>query len=140
MVKKLSAILFFLLIFGAMMKLTISIHYCGGIFIASKASLLGRLASCGMQNDSGTCPVSGKNYKSHCCETSIISYSTVNKYVSPSQPKQYEIKAKHFTYFISRNDLQYTIEYKTAIVNDLSPPGNNLISTPGLSFLCVFRI
>jgi hypothetical protein len=66
--KKVFSISMAVLVLLSMLHLTVATHYCGGEIAASKISLSGKLASCGMERAEESCPIQGNLMKSHCCD------------------------------------------------------------------------
>ena len=64
--KKFISISLTFLLLAALFHFSIATHYCGGTIAATKISLSGKLASCGMENDVENSPQSGTYFLSHC--------------------------------------------------------------------------
>jgi len=138
--KKFLSISFSLLILLSGLQLTISTHYCGGKIAASKVSVSGDLASCGMETAAGQCPSSGSHIGSNCCNTKVSVFAIDNNF-PPS-----------LSYFklLSQNILQVfdiPVSYKNQSLSvlslystNVSPPGNFMVSAVSLPGICVFRI
>jgi len=69
--KKVLSIISVLIIILAGLQVTVSSHYCGGEPVASKISLSGTLASCGMEDNEENCPLPWHQVTSDCCETML---------------------------------------------------------------------
>jgi len=120
------------------MKISIDHHYCGGNLAATKVSLTGKLASCGMEEQEHTCsnqPSIDKN----CCEDHLAYFGINTRYLpeyfklSPLSP------VKDITAFPAYNVI---LDY-SGINNFTSwvlPPGDKIKSGLSLSEICVFRI
>jgi hypothetical protein len=138
--KKFLSISFSLLILLSVMHLTISTHYCGGKIAASKVSVLGELASCGMESSVDQCRLPGKHISSHCCTNKISVFAVENNYT----PSFSDFKA------FSHNILQvfdipagsqiHTLSALSLVCTNVSPPGNFMVSAVSLPNICVFRI
>jgi len=140
--KKFLSISFSLLILVSGLQLTISTHYCGGEIAASKLSVSGKLASCGMEAPVPVkqCPSTGTHLGSNCCNTKVSVFAIDNNY----PPSFSDFKS------FSKNILQvfdipvsYHIQSLSVLSlysANVSPPGNFMVSAVSLPDICVFRI
>ncbi|MFA5820079.1 MAG: hypothetical protein WC854_12480, partial [Bacteroidales bacterium] len=78
--KKGFSILLIPLILTAMLHLSVATHYCGGKEVASKLSLTGKLANCGMEGSKKELPLSGTNFTKHCCDDVVTFCGTDSNY------------------------------------------------------------
>jgi len=140
--KKFLSISFSLLILISGLQLTVSTHYCGGEIAASKVSVSGELASCGMEAEVPVkqCPLSGSHFDSNCCNTKVSVFAIDNNYPpsltdykSFSQPvlQVFDIPVGY-----QIQSLSVLSPYST----NVSPPGNFMVSAVSLPDICVFRI
>jgi len=138
--KKFLSISFSLLILISVMHLTISTHYCDGVMAASKVSVLGELASCGMETPVDKCPSTGSHFGSNCCSNKVSVFAVANNYTpsfsefkSFSQPvlQVFDIPLSYQIQSLSVLNLYST---------NVSPPGNFMVSAVSLPDICVFRI
>ena len=140
--KKFLSILTVLLVVTAMLHFSVARHYCGGELVASKLTLSGVAASCGMESGDGICgnDRNGEQVKSHCCDDVITSYSIDNNYTPAS---------KAFTGFdqVKIQAPVLTIENPVRIVflidrplTGIGPPGQIMTSAVDLPEIRVFRI
>ena len=138
--KKLLSISFALLMLLSGMQFTISTHYCGGELADSKVSVLGHLASCGMESKTDECTQPGSHMESNCCNNKVSVYAVDQNY-SPSftefktfsQILLQVFPIPEITSFYSQTSLLQTN-------NGENPPGNYLASAVSLPKICVFRI
>jgi hypothetical protein len=138
--KKFLSISFSLLILLSVMHFTVATHYCGGEFSATKVSVSGELASCGMEGPSDNCTLPGKHLNSHCCNDKVSVFVVDNNYT----PSVFEFKA------FSQPGLQvfdipatcgiHSLSVLNLINTNVRPPGNFLVSAVSLPGICVFRI
>jgi len=138
--KKFLSISFSILILLSVMHLTISTHYCGGVMAASKVSVFGKLASCGMETPVDQCPLTGSHLGSNCCSNKVSVFAVENNYT----PSFSEFKS------FSQNIIQvfdipvsYQIQSLSVLSlysTNVSPPGNIMVSAVSLPDICVFRI
>ena len=122
------------------MQLTISRHYCGGELADAKVSMVGHLATCGMENATDECTQPGKHLKSSCCHNKVSVYS-VDQNFSPSFTDFHSFAQTLLQVFIVPKS---TTVYSYTAINlnstDTSPPGNLLVDAVSLPKICVFRI
>jgi hypothetical protein len=138
--KKVFSISMVLLVLTAMLHLTVATHYCGGDIAASKISLSGKLASCGMERAEENCPMQGNQMKSHCCDDVVSVYSIENNY-APSYSVQPEISKDNLQVFAIKTVLAaFSSPFFTFLNSDISPPGVLMSTEVDLSSICVFRI
>ena len=136
--KKFYSISLAVLILIAGMHLTFATHYCGGSIAASKISVSGELASCGMEGAEDTCPLSGDHFKSHCCDDEVSVYAIDNNY-SPSFPDIISISQNILQAFYLPISEVLPSSSLISLNNNVSPPGELYISAVRLIDICVFR-
>jgi hypothetical protein len=139
-VKKGISISLLLLIISAMLKFSVATHYCGGHVAASKISVTGKLASCGMEGSQNEVLPNGKYLSKHCCEDVVVSISTDNNYV----PSFYNIPDT-FQFGFQTSVLPSESSVGLAGIfrlqySDISPPWAMMSTDVDLSGICVFRI
>ena len=138
--KKLFSISLALLMLLSGLQLTISMHYCGGELADSNVSILGHVASCGMESATDECTQPGNHVESSCCDNKVSVY-TVDHNFSPSFS---EFKAFSQTilqvFSIPENSTLHSITPIGQLFTDVSPPGSLLSSAVSLPKICVFRI
>jgi len=138
--KKFLSISFSLLILLAGMHLTISTHYCGGVIAASKLSVSGELASCGMEGPVDQCQFPGKHIGSNCCTNKIAVLAVENNYT----PSSFEFKSFSQpvlqVFDIPANSGINPFSVLSLICTNVRPPGNFMVSAVSLPDICVFRI
>lgn len=138
--KKFVSIFFALAIILSGTHFTIASHFCGGKFAASKVSLSGKLASCGMEGIEESCPIPGSHLASHCCYDQQTIIGIVNIFTSPiSQLKGNAQNILHgFNLYV--NQLLYPITVSKPLYTSFDPTGRFLTSSVNLENICVFRI
>ena len=138
--KKFLSISFSLLILLAGMHLTVSTHYCGGVIAASKVSVSGELASCGMEGPVDLCQLPGKHIGSNCCTNKITVLAVENNYT----PSSFEFKSFSQpvlqVFDIPTNFGINPLPVLSHIFTNVRPPGNFMVSAVSLPDICVFRI
>jgi hypothetical protein len=119
-------------------QVSIDKHYCGGSLFATKISLTGEKASCGMEQSNSICN-SHSAVNAKCCEDLISSFSLNNNFF----PEYYHLD-KPFpeihVFSFQKINLSESYFSNTYNYNRIFPPGENLINRPGQSEICVFRI
>lgn len=136
--KFLSIPLLVLILFSGL-TVNIATHYCGGNPVASRVSLSGELANCGMEQGNGE-KSSQESITNHCCDNVLASYSFNNKFV-PSY------------HFLGNPDYQIIeVAYNTSDYSTLKDNfkliSEEIIKPPGIStnentiqeLLCIFLI
>jgi len=138
--KKVFAIPFALLILLSGMHFTVATHYCGGKIAATKVSISGKEASCGMTSDEKSKTSSETNLASHCCENEFSVYSVDNNY-SPSAFHFKEITQNILHEFLIPEGFSFhpALPSLTNFTN-VSPPDNYSANAVSIADICIFRI
>lgn len=131
-----------MLILSAMLRISVARHYCGGELAASKISLSGDLASCGMEDAEDNCPLKfqGDYLKSHCC-TDVISFYSIDNNYPQSQPL-FSGPHRLTTKFLAM-PVVIPVQFSsliTRVFTDVSPPAFSTTTAVDLTDICVFRI
>ncbi len=138
LMKKFFTIPLALLILLSGMHFTFATHYCGGKIAATKVSLSGEEATCGMIHGSDNS--SETRISRHCCDDELVVYKIDSDY-SPSS-----FQFKEITLPIL---LEFHIPVKFSLHSDLSSVTNTLFGSPpdynpanavSMADICVFRI
>jgi hypothetical protein len=124
----------------AVFHFSVATHYCGGTEVASKVSLTGKLADCGMENPNPVVPISGTSLNRHCCENYIHYCGIYANYVTTFSfvPETYQNISNVFLV-----PLKYSNDFRSDLIllhTDTSPPGTFRSTDVDLSGICVFRI
>ena len=116
-----------------------SSHSCEGNVVATKISLTGEVATCGMENGVET-HSSDVELTNHCCDNIMSAYAICNNYF----PSTFNIEdpSQQVLPFLSIPfDNSFHIELTNSIPNtNIRPPGFNTSNSTSLPALCVFRI
>jgi len=138
--KKYYTILLALLILFSGMHFSIATHFCGGEIAATKVSISGKEASCGMTHDVNPIASSVTHLASNCCENKISVYSVDNNY-SPSAFQFKEISQNILHVFYIPEGFSFQSNY-TSLTNltNVSPPDNDMANAVSMADICVFRI
>ena len=138
--KKLLSISFAFLILLSGMHFTIATHYCGGEIAASKVSVSGELATCGMEGLIDQCSMPGKHIGSHCCDNKVLVFAVENNY-TPSFSEFKAFSQHLLQVFIIPASFQInSLSALNLICTNVSPPGNFMVSDVSLPKICVFLI
>ncbi|HUW93186.1 MAG TPA: hypothetical protein VMV74_08475 [Bacteroidales bacterium] len=138
--KRTASILLVLVILLAGFQAVISTHFCGGVIADTKVSLAGHLATCGMEGNERTCPVSGSNLKSHCCEDQINIAGVVNVFTMPFSGAENNFKDFSNVSSVPINGFSLLSVSSTTSFTNFYPPGGYQTSSVSLEQICVFRI
>lgn len=134
------SILFALVIFLSGAHITIATHYCGGKVFATKVSLSGELASCGMEGTERSCPLHGNQLTTHCCDNQIVIAGINNNFTSPVSFLQDNDQNILQVYYIPVNQSFHSLLSTITSYTSFNPPGSFLTSTVNLEDICVHRI
>lgn len=138
--KKIISIFLTFLMLAALFHFSIATHYCGGTIAATKISLSGKLASCGMESDENTKPLPGSNFVSHCCENSLTFCGVINNYQPTFSyvPEVYRDQIRLIC--VAESTTCYSPSLLKPICTNTSPPGKLSFNSVDLSNICVYRI
>jgi hypothetical protein len=129
-------LIFFILFTG--IKVKIATHYCRGSVFATRVSLTGEPASCGMEHNENHHSLQ-LAISNHCCNDVMSSFSFINTYLGSDYHQERPFFTLNNFSFIPFK-AQFLECHITPFNNTNSkPPGNDLYS-PVLQSLCVFRI
>lgn len=121
-------------------RLTIAIHYCSGEVAATKVSLSGKLASCGMESTEKSFPVPGNNLTNHCCDNQVTTIGILNNFTTPGTlPLENPHKIQK-AFYVPVSQIVHSIIATSTLYTSFDPPGRFLTSTVSLPDICVFRI
>lgn len=138
--KKVLSISVALLMLLSGMQLTISQHYCGGELADAKVSLVGHIASCGMEGETDDCAQPGNHVESSCCSDQVSVYAIDHNF-SPSFSEFKTFAQPVLQVFILPEIQNFNaLTAYNRFYTDVSPPPNWLVSDVNLSDIGVFRI
>jgi hypothetical protein len=128
------------LLLATLFHFSVATHYCGGTIAATKISLSGKLASCGMAKDEDNNPLSGTFFVSHCCDNHIV-YLGVSSNYHPTFSYVPEVYRDHFKILnIPEGLALQSAALINQICTNVSPPGESASNHVDLSDICVYRI
>jgi len=138
-VKKGISISLAVLMIATMLHLSVATHYCGGKIAASKISLTGKLANCGMEGSQNELPP-GLFFSKQCCNDVVVSFSTDNNYVASFFNIPDAVQFNFQTFGLPSESTVSPTQVFNLQYSDLSPPGALMSTNVDLSYICVFRI
>lgn len=138
--KKAISISLIFLVMAAMLHLSVATHYCSGQIAASKVSLSGKLASCGMEDFEKDLPLTGTHFASHCCDNVLVFYG-INSIYFPS----FSFVSESYHHNSQVYNLPVALTYNSlafikSICTNESPPDPPVSNNVDLSDICIFRI
>jgi len=123
-----------------MLHFSVATHYCHGNVVASKISLSGKLASCGMEGGENDNPFTGTHITTHCCDD-VVTYYGIDTYYTPS----FSVITTSFQHNFQVFSIPAGLPVNCSAVlksfyTNVSPPGTLMSTNVDLSDICVFRI
>jgi hypothetical protein len=138
--KKVISISLTILMLIALLHFSVATHYCMGKIAASKISLSGKLANCGMENDENELPTTGTCFNTHCCDNVLV-FCGIHSNYFPSFSYVPESFNNIFQVFgIPASLTICSIPSFKSFNSSVIPPGVSVSSNVDLSAICVFRI
>jgi hypothetical protein len=138
--KKVTSISLVILLIAAMLHISVATHYCGGKDIASRVSVTGSLASCGMESSENPIAFSQYSFSKHCCDDLLTFCGTDNNYI-PSFSFVPETFQNNFQIWAIPVDFTgHSFSGLNPLYTDVSPPGVLMSTSVDLCDICVFRI
>jgi hypothetical protein len=138
--KKWASIFIALLILLAGMHITVAAHFCGGEIAATRLSISGIPASCGMESDNNIPHADDVLLKILCCENEYTVYRVGDDY-SPSEFNFKLVKLNSdlhpMTSFVSA---PLSCFISPNIHTNYSPPHNLSVHAVRITEICVFRL
>lgn len=138
--KRGTSIALVLLMIAATLHFSVATHYCGGKIAASKVSLTGKLANCGMESSEKELPLSGLYFSKHCCDDVLISIITDNNYIPSFSIVQNSFQHNFQISGVPAGYPVHSVAVSKSIYTNTSPPGVMMFTNVDLSDICVFRI
>jgi hypothetical protein len=136
--RKLLSIPLFVLILFSGVTVNFSTHYCGGSVAATKVSLNGELATCGMEskNDNKS---KEDLYSNHCCDDVTASYSLSCNYIPSFHFNNNLFPQINFVTEIPAHN-KILDNLKISSFETIRPPGTYYPNSVDRQVLCVFLI
>lgn len=125
-----------------MLHISVARHYCGGHLAATKVSLSGALATCGMESAFQGCrhDQNGNRFESHCCDDDLNSISIDNNYTPAAKTVSEFSTAKIAVPDMSILFSPASPEIKSRVWSDIGPPGHLMTSSVDLAEIRILRI
>jgi hypothetical protein len=139
LMKKFFTIPFVVLILLAGMHITVASHFCGGKLAATKVSVTGSLASCGMTHNVNSKASSEITLSSNCCQDETSVYK-VDESFSTSEFHFKNSAQNLLLEFYTPSGHTFHSNPFTFILYNTSPPGDHLANAVSMADICVFRI
>jgi hypothetical protein len=138
--RKAFSILFVLIVTLTATHITVATHLCGGEIAATKVSLSGKLATCGMEGTEESCPSSGNQFSNYCCDNQVTTIGIITNFTTPVSLTQEIIQNNDQLFYVPVSELFHSISANNITYTSFNPPGRFLTSSVRLSDICVFRI
>jgi hypothetical protein len=129
---------FILLLSGA--QFCIAIHFCGDKIAATKISLSGKLASCGMESNKEISPSPGMHLTSHCCDNKVATIGIINNFTPPVSINTENTQNFQNIYYLPVSQLFYSNTASNVFYTSISPPGRFAVTSVDLDDICLSRI
>jgi hypothetical protein len=139
LMKKFFTIPVVILLLLAGMRVTVATHYCGGKLAATKVSVTGNLASCGMAHDVKSKASSEITFSSNCCQDETSVYK-VDETFSTSEFHFKEHAQNLFLEFYIPSGYTFHLNSSAFILYNASPPGDHFANAVSIADICVYRI
>ncbi len=139
MMKSVLSISLSVLILFSGINIRYAAHYCGGNVVATKISLSGEPATCGMEPGEAS-NSSSVTIKTHCCEDITSQFAINNTYIASVSATDLPGQKIIDYGFFSADHLIIRGYPLINFYNDIIPPGNIHSITDLVSVLCTFRI
>jgi len=125
---------------ASVLHFSVATHYCGGQLAASKVSLTGKLASCGMESCEMKFPLQGTHFANHCCDDFVAFFEIDGNYTPSFSfiPDSYQYNFQILC--IPAESPVYSCGVVKSLYTTESPPGVLMSTHVDLSDICVFRI
>ncbi len=138
--KKVFSIFLSVLMLAAMFHFSIATHYCGGIEIASKVSLTGKLADCGMGNPKDDFSLSETVLSKLYCENNLAFCGVYANYIPSFSFIPQACQNNIQVFAVPANYLITPLPFPFSLCANTGPPGAVGSTDVDLSDICVFRI
>jgi hypothetical protein len=137
MMKTVLSIPLIVLIVFSGISISFASHYCGGTVAATRVSMTGELATCGMEKPSVNHSFLNI-YTKKCCEDVVSAYSLCNNYLSSSS-----LICDPGKHSISIMFIPCPVQIPLQLFHNSSdpkvrPPGTSLRNMVSQPFLCIF--
>jgi hypothetical protein len=138
--KKVTSISLVILLVAAMLHISIATHYCGGKDIASRVSMTGRLATCGMESSENKITIPGCSFTNHCCDDVVTFCGTDNNYVPSFSFVPESFQNNFQIWAIPLELIGHSFSGLIPLYTDVGPSGVLMSTSVDLCDICVFRI
>lgn len=137
--KRLFSILFASLILLSGLHLTVASHICCGELAAVKYSFTGEKATCGMEDNTSSCPANGE-IDTNCCKNRVATCMSDSNYF-PSSQEVKDLPSVTAPLFTSSAKICIPAAFISRTPHSMvGPPVFNSFNAVDQSFICVFII
>ena len=129
-----------LLMITAILNFSVASHYCSGKLAASKVSMTGKLANCGMEDSEKQVPLPGTHFSNHCCDD-VVAFLGISSNYTPSFsfiPDPFKNNFQIIGIPLGYN--VHSTDFLRSYSANESPPPASMSTNVDLSDICVFRI
>ena len=138
--KKATSISLSLIFLAALLNISVSTHYCQGKVAASKISLSGKHASCGMEDEYKDYPLSGTQFNSNCCDDVVVFYG-INDNYTPSLSYVADSYQNNYQFLSIPAGMQVnTPDILNFLYTSAGPPRELMPTNVDIFDICVLRI
>lgn len=128
-----------LLILFSGINVKFATHYCGGYVAATKVSLTGELATCGMEQPSDK-NATQDSFRNKCCDDVTSAYTICNNYLSSSHFVNDPVQQVTHVIYVPPDLLKNQESTINASSNCVRPPGTFSANSVVRPVLCIFQI
>jgi hypothetical protein len=134
------SIFFVVLMLLSAARVTISTHYCHGKVAATKVTMSGKLASCGMEKTEKNIPLPGSYLTSLCCTDNVTTIGTCNIFTSSFSSFTANVEHLRLIYYVPVIQSFHSDIISNNFYTSISPPGKLVTTAVKLDDICEFRI
>jgi hypothetical protein len=138
--KKISTIAVALLLLLSGMHITIATHFCGGELAATRVSVTGIVASCGMVHDEISNTSAETSFKSNCCENESDVYAVDEDYSTSEFHFKKIAQVILQIFYVPKGFLYHSNILQYTFLANASPPISIMANAVSMADICVFRI
>jgi len=139
-VKKALSILGVMLTVASAANISVARHYCHGVQVATRVSLSGDHASCGMEESDNSCPMGGHSLSSHCCDDKVSVYGIDNTCINSVYSAPEVTKIRNLIPPVIAHTLLSDLCLPVSEYADTGPPSSVSIPAVDLPVICQFRL
>jgi hypothetical protein len=138
--KKFLTITVALLLLLSGMHITIATHFCGGELAATRVSVTGVMATCGMVHHEANNSSAETILKSNCCENETDVYAVDENYSTTEFHFKKVAPVILQVFYIPQGFSYHSNILQATYLANASPPDNFMANAVSMADICVFRI